>query len=235
MPPLGVRGCPGVVLSALHLLLNRTPPDEVFQALATESGPIPEFRKTIADFERTRIRDVTLLTGIHKEFCHFSCPFLLHAPGRGADARARTPRGCAYRGPCRVPGSVRPLHHYSSVRAPLSPSAPHVGACGKCLTFRVCSCGYPGERKAHAFPTICAEDDARRGWADSVATGPVRNAAALCRSAHVLPSWPSPRPPTTGPVRCPCDIDGGGQRRAMDRAGVHAHLYTRRGEGLSDV
>ena len=103
MTPLGVRGCPGVVSSALHLLLNRTPPDEVFQALATESGPILNFRQPIAGFERARIRDVALATGVYKEFCHFPSPNRAIRRHGASDGSARIRVAYAKRGPYRDP------------------------------------------------------------------------------------------------------------------------------------
>jgi hypothetical protein len=110
--PLGVRGRPGVLLATLHLLY-RTPPDEPLKALDAESGPILEFRHNIAWFKRTRIRDVTLATGIHKEIRHFPFPSRSIPPDGASEVSVKMRVACAKRGPrcdpavpserCRVP------------------------------------------------------------------------------------------------------------------------------------
>ena len=190
MPLLDVRGRPGVVLAALHLLPNRTPPDEALKAFDTESGPIHEFRHMIPGFKRARIRDVTLATGIHKEFRHFPFPSRSIRPHGPSDVSARIRVAFAKRRPCRDPAvpcdsSRAPLALANG--APRTPSdvlAVAASSRRSGAPFRVCCGGHPDKRTAQAFPGMRAGNDMRRGGPTQAPPCPVRYAAALWRSAQ---------------------------------------------------
>ncbi len=216
MPLLDVRGRPGVVLAALHLLPNRTPPDEALKAFDTESGPIHEFRHMIPGFKRTRIRDVTLATGIHKEFRHFPFPSRSIRPHGPSDVSARIRVAFAKRRPCRDPAvpcdssrvplalaNGAPGTHPMFWELPPSPSRSGP-------PFRVCCGGHPDKRTAQAFPGMRAGNDMRRGGPTQAPPCPVRYAAALWRSAQLRPlGLPSPAyraiqcVSVTGAIDCP--------------------------------